>query len=112
LRTYEAVVIFTPQIAGEALVQGKNIFEGVLTKQGGKIINAVDMGKRVLGYIIKKMKEGCCLAFDFELEPDKANSLREALKLVDGILKFTIVVKQVAKPVKRRVRRKKVSRPK
>ncbi len=97
MRTYEIVSFFTPQMAGEVLQQGKSVMEAIVQKQGGKIINVTDLGKRMLGYRVKKMNEGYCLVFDCELEPSSVSGLKHALQLSEEILKFTVVTKVVAK---------------
>ena len=93
MKNYEAVVIYSPQIAGDILQHGKSIFEGAVQKHGGKISNHADLGKRYLGYAIKSFKEGYGLVFDFELSPDRVESLKQALRLIDEILRFMIVIK-------------------
>lgn len=95
LRTYEIVSFFTPQMAGEVLQQGKSVMEAIVQKQGGKVINVTDLGKRMLGYRVKKMNEGYCLVFDCELEPSSVAGLKHALQLTDEVLKFTVVTKAV-----------------
>ena len=109
METYEALVIFPSQAAAEPLSDGKNAFEDLIKKYEGKILNRTELGRRLLGYVIKKTREGYFASFDFELAPDKIQPLSYALRLSEGVVKFTIVRK--AKP--RAARRLKVaSKPK
>ena len=107
MKKYEALVMF-PVLPGAELQQADtSVFETALAKQGGKVVHKTDLGRRPLGYAIKKAKEAHVVCFDFELSPDKVNALNLALLLEENILKFTIIVKPVinlSRP-KRRVRR-------
>ena len=102
MRTYEATVIFSPKTAGEIPQEGKKIFEGLVQKHGGKTLNFIDLGKKTLGYAVKKTKEGHCLVFDFTLAPDQLDSLKKAAQLIEDILLVTIVVKPSIKPAARK----------
>ena len=93
METYEALIIFPSQAAAETLSDGKNAFEENVKKQEGKILNRSELGRRLLGYAIKKSREGYFAAFDFELLPAKIQPLSHALRLSESILKFTIVKK-------------------
>ena len=111
MKRYEALVI-TPSAAGQEGSSGsKSVFEAVLQKQGGKVLAHNDMGKRVLGYEVKKMKEGHAAAYDFELLPANVDPLRRSLQLSDGILKFMIVVKRQEREPRIRKRKKPRSIP-
>lgn len=98
MKTYEALVIYSLQAGGEVLQQGKSLFEGLIQKQGGRVLNHIDIGKRYLGYSVRKAREGYCLAFNFELLPDRVELLKQQLGLAEGILKFTLVARQTGKP--------------
>ena len=104
MEKYEALIIFPSQAAAEPLSEGKNPFEEAIKKFEGKVINRSELGRRSIGYPIKKAREGYFAAFDFELTPDKVEPLTRALRLTETILRFTIVKKR-----KQRVRRIKTS---
>ena len=105
METYEALVIFPSQAAAEPLSDGKNAFEEAVKKCEGKILNRTELGRRLIGYVVKKSREGYFAAFDFELSPAKVEPLTHALRLSEAILKFTLV----KKPKIRFVRRPKVA---
>ena len=96
MRTYEALIIFHPQTTGEILQGDKGVFEEAIKKHEGKILNRIEVGKRSLGYSIKKSKEGYCVAFLFELLPAKMDAFKRSLQLAEEILKFTLVQKSKA----------------
>ncbi len=91
MKKYDALIIFPPSVSG---LDSKNSFEELVTKNGGTITNRTEMGRRFLGYPVKKSKEGYVAAFDFELSPDKMGELRRSLDLSEDILKYTIVIKE------------------
>ena len=93
MKTYEALVIIPPQLAGEALDRSKSIFEEAVKKHGGSITNRIEIGRRPLGYIIKKTKEGHLTTFDFQLAAAQAGELAKTLRLAEDIVKFTIIEK-------------------
>ena len=90
MKTYDALVIFPPEVTG---LDGKNAFEDLVKKNDGKILNRTEMGKRFLGYTVKKAKEGYFVAFDFELNPDRVDALKRLLDLSEDVIKYTITVK-------------------
>ena len=94
MRTYEALVIFSPAVTG---LDSKNTFEELVKKFEGKIVNRTEMGKRLIGYTVKKSKEGYFVAFDFELPQDKMDALKRALDLSEDVLKYTLIKKGKAK---------------
>ena len=96
MKSYEALIIFPAQFLGESLQDRKNIFEDIVKKHEGKITNRNELGRRPLGYTVKKQKEGSFVSFVFELEPSKADAFRRSLQLTEEILKFTITKKEKA----------------
>ncbi len=93
MKTYEALVIFPSQGIAELHLDGKNPFEEAIKKSDGKILNKTELGKRLLGYRVKKANEGYFVSFVFELSPTNLDAFRRLLQLAEGILKFTIIVK-------------------
>lgn len=87
-------MIFPSQTIGEGLQGGgKNGFEEVVKKHEGKVLNRSELGKRFLGYPVKKVREGYFVSFVFELAPEKMDGLKRSLQLAEDILKFTLIVK-------------------
>lgn len=102
-------MIFPPQLAGDGLERGKSLFQETVKKHGGSVVQTNDLGRRPLGYSVKKTKEGYCVSFECSLPPAEANSFSKALQLVEDILKFTITVKPQFRP--KRIRRRKAKPP-
>lgn len=99
MNTYEGLVIFPSQGPGDLLQEGKNPFEEAVKKFEGKILSRTELGKRALGYKVKKSNEGHFVCFNFELAPAQMDGLKSSLNLIEGILKYTIIkVVKKAKP--------------
>ena len=97
MKTYEALIIFPLQAGSDLFQEGKSPFEEALKKHEGKIVSRSELGKRLLGYSVKKANEGYLVCFTFELLPSQMESLRRALQIAEGILKFTIIHKPKSK---------------
>ena len=107
MKTYEALVIIPPQLAGETLDRTKSIFEEAVKKHGGSVTNRLEIGRRPLGYVIKKSKEGFVTSFDFQVDPAQAGELSKTLRLAEDIVKFTIIEKpKIRQKAARRLSRK------
>ena len=102
LKQYEALIITNSQATSEG--PSKPVFEEILGKQGGKVVGQLDLGRRRLGYPVKKIREGHVTNYEFELTPEKIQELTRSLELSDAILKYTLVLKP--KPLRQKKRRK------
>ena len=91
MKLYEALIIFPGQLPGDSTQQAKTLFEELVKKHQGKIVSHTELGKKFLGYTVKKQKEANLISFVFELAPDKMDAFRRALQLSEEVLKFTIV---------------------
>ena len=98
MRSYESLVVFPIGGTAEVARDGKNPFEETVKKHGGKILNRSELGRRLLGYRVKKATEGYFINFSFELEPSQMDALKRSLNLIEEILKFTIIVKPKLEP--------------
>ena len=58
MKSYEALIILPTQLVGDTTQSGKNIFEDLIKKHDGKIVSTTELGKRLLGYTVKRQKEG------------------------------------------------------
>ena len=105
MRAYEGFFILPPDAADAQKSQLDRI-EDLIRKAGGSISEKVDMGKKVLGYPLRKHSEGSVWVFNFQIPSLKATELKKSLELEEDILKYMLTVrdlrpakKVVAKPV-------------
>jgi len=96
LRKYEALIITQVKPSREGVQGEQAAFEEAVRKQEGKIVGHTDLGKRTLGYRVKKMREGQMTIYDFELIPAKVESLKRILHRSDDILRFMVTSKPEA----------------
>ncbi len=93
-RLYEAVLILPAQAAAEKLEEAKKSFNDQVVKQGGKVTNVRELGKRAFGYVVKKQREGYYYIYDFELDPAKVSPLKKTIALTESILRCNILIKE------------------
>ena len=112
MKIYEAVVVYPVQTAGDVHQEGKSPFEDAVKKLGGKISGRIEIGRRPLGYVIKKAREAIFVAYTFEVLPENVAPLKRELRLSENVLSSTITVFRERPKRKVKVRRqKKQSQP-
>ena len=93
MKYYEGFFILPPDATTEARKTQVSGAEGLVQKFGGKVIQRQEVGRRFLGYPVKKFKEGYMMTLDFEMDPASQIAFRNALELHEDILKFMITIK-------------------
>ncbi len=94
-RQYEAILIYPPVFAGEKLNEAVHAFQDLAGKFGAKVAAHQDMGKRSIGFRIKKNSEGNYVHIDLNMDPAKVSELKKALTLNGDILRYSIFLKPV-----------------
>ena len=90
---YEGLFIFPPESTPEMRNKQDKSLEDLIRKFQGNIVEKNEWGKKILGYAVKKFKEGFFVVVDFQLDPVKVNELRHGLTLQEDFLKFMITRK-------------------
>ncbi|MDD5085781.1 MAG: 30S ribosomal protein S6 [Candidatus Omnitrophica bacterium] len=98
MNQYEGIFIMSPVLDEEKLKGLTAKIEETLVKQGGKVTNVTNWGRRNLPYRVKKAREGYFVVLDFTLPPDKVKTLQAAYRLLEDLLRITITVKSSSKP--------------
>ena len=93
MRTYEGLFIFPVEEKGKSFDEREKAVQAVIKKHGGSVGQKTDLGKKALGYIVKKNKEGRLLVCDISIDPAKMGSLRNDLELAEDAIKYTITLK-------------------
>ena len=93
MRLYQAVFILSPEMGPDGVKSQEKNLEDLVKKFQGQVLQKFEAGKKLLGYPIRKFREGNVLYFDFQLDPSKLVSLREALSLHEELMKFMLTVK-------------------
>ena len=79
MKNYEIMFIVKPTLSEEDIKKVVKNFQDVITNNGGKITETVEMGQRELAYEIKKFKSGYYYVITLEANDDKA--IKEFVRL-------------------------------
>lgn len=94
MRVYEGIFVFSPDAAAESAQKQEKILDEMIPKYGGTIIQKTDLGKKNLGYLVRKFREGRFLVYDFKMDPSRIDEFQKGLNLQDDVLKHMILVKE------------------
>ena len=92
LKKYESVFILDIRKVddeGEALAKE---FDTFIAENGGKVNAAKHMGRITFSYEVKKRKAGIYWNFDFELDPDKVDNIKEKYRLDERVLRIMTII--------------------
>ena len=89
MRTYEAMCVFRTD--PEAFASGVEAVREALVKLDAKIDKEEDMGVRTLAYPIKNEIQAHYFYFVCEMEPAKAHTIEDAVRLKGELLRFLMV---------------------
>jgi small subunit ribosomal protein S6 len=95
MRHYEVVFLVHPDQSEQ--VQGMiERYEGIVTKNNGKIHRKEDWGRRALAYPIQDVLKAHYLLFNIECCQATLDELNNAFKFNDAILRSLIIKKKAA----------------
>ncbi len=95
MKLYEGLFILAPELSPETQKTQIDNVENLVRKFGGTVSEKIDLGRKSLGYPLKKFREGACWAVNFSLDSVKSPELRKALELDETLLKYLITVKEI-----------------
>ena len=93
-RNYELTVVLSAQLSSTDLTKLEKSIESLLTKVEGKVQTKEDWGSRKFTYEIQKQTEGYYRHMIVELPSDAVDKLRSELMLLQGLLRYLIVVQE------------------
>jgi small subunit ribosomal protein S6 len=88
MRRYESVFVINADLTDEEIQATIDKFTGIISSQGGTLINLEDWGRRRLAYKIKKFTRGYYVLTDFAGQPAAVTELERNYKLDDRIIRF------------------------
>ncbi len=97
MKLYEGFFILPPDATNDARKTQITNLETSIQKFGGKIVQRIELGRKPIGYMLKKFREGYQVVVDFEMNPPSVQDLRKVLELQEDTLKYMVTVK-VPKP--------------
>ena len=93
MRKYEGIFVYAPNVAPDERKAQEKAFNEIVEKYDGKIADRQEMGRRSLGYEIKKHREGYFVLADIELKPGQVALFRRAVQLFPDVIKFSLTLK-------------------
>lgn len=92
MRSYETVVILSPELAGDELTGMMEKLKGVLESQSAEILKVDNWGTRKLAYAVKKQARGTYLLMIYQANPEIIAEFERRLRIDDAVLKFQTVL--------------------
>ena len=91
MNKFEAVLIFSPELATNALKSEIDSFKKTILNNSGSIINEEDWGLRDLSYEISKFKKAFYNYIQLEINGNIINSLKVDLNQSDKLLRYIFI---------------------
>ncbi len=92
MNKYEGLFIFPPEITGESHKDPAAEVVKWIEKFQGKVIQKTDLGKKSLGHMIGKYKDGRTFVFEFEMDPSRTQDFRKELELQENLLRYMVSI--------------------
>lgn len=106
-KEYEAMVLFQPNTAEEAIAEVETKVGELITQYDGKLYRADKWAKRFLAYPIKKYRDGFYVIYRFRAPQNIVADLEYVFKYHADILRFLITdyTEKVEKAARRKAKR-------
>ena len=94
MKNYEGVFIVNPDLphdVSKGIVTG---LQDLVTKNGGRVDNVQEWGKRRLAFKIKKKSEGHYVLLNFQLDGAETKKVEQMLRLNENVLRYLIINKE------------------
>ena len=88
MNNYETVFIVTPVLSEAQVAEVADKFQGVITENGGSIVNVENWGLRKLAYPIQKKSTGFYFLVEFTGEGSIINTLEPQFRRDERIIRF------------------------
>ena len=95
MKAYEAIFIFAPEVSSDVRTRQERQVEETIKKFNGSITQKTLLGKKPLGYTVRKFRDGFVCHVEFQLEPSRMIELRKAFELQEDLLKLMFTVKNL-----------------
>ncbi len=92
VRNYESMIILDAKLAPDVIKENIDKYSNIITNNGGEIVKADDMGKRVLAYPINKATEGYYYIYYFTMDADKVKVLEDNYRIDENVIRHNLLV--------------------
>jgi small subunit ribosomal protein S6 len=97
-RSYELTCLVQTEYTQSELDEIKSKLQETIKKNGGKIKETENWGKKELAYTIKKegkqYNEAVYLHFVFKADANQAADIKQAMNIVDEVIRYLLVKKE------------------
>lgn len=91
MKTYETVFIVDPDVTQEQATATFEKFKGLITENGGEIINEEVWGRLRLAYEINRKKEGYYFLIQFNADPNFPIELERRFKFDESVIRYIVI---------------------
>ncbi|MBO5771333.1 MAG: 30S ribosomal protein S6 [Alistipes sp.] len=88
MNNYETVFIVTPVLSEAQVAEVADKFQGIITENGGQIVNVENWGLKKLAYSIQKKTSGFYFLVEFTGEGSLINKLETNYRRDERIIRF------------------------
>ncbi|HWT77610.1 MAG TPA: 30S ribosomal protein S6, partial [Candidatus Methylomirabilis sp.] len=92
MRSYEVIFILDPALADDAVDGAIAAASGVVTKEGGEVVEVQKWGRKRLAYEVKKRREGHYIFLRLRAPVKAVSELERHLNIAEPVLKFLTVL--------------------
>lgn len=92
VRNYESMIILDAKLAPDVIKESIDKYANIITSNGGEIVKADDMGKRILAYPINKATEGYYYIYYFTMDTDTVKMLEDNYRIDEKVIRHNLLV--------------------
>lgn len=91
MRKYEALLLFSPELAVDSRQEIMDNLQKLLEGQEASVLTVDDWGMRDLAYPVQKKSRGHYTRLEFAAPPTAVAEFERIVRITDGIMKFMTV---------------------
>jgi len=93
MRQYELIIIIQPDMDEETTNGVIERVQGMITANGGKILNTELWGSKRLAYEIQGFREGYYVYMDVQFKPEFGTELKQSLRYIEPVIRHMLIKK-------------------
>ena len=90
---YEILVILDSKLNESELEKAIDKIKLIIKNCAGDVLKLENQGRKKLSYVIKEREDGFLIFMEIELDNDKVSEVDRNFKLLDSILRYSIIRK-------------------
>ncbi|MBP3731375.1 MAG: 30S ribosomal protein S6 [Mailhella sp.] len=91
MRKMETLLLLSPELSVEQRETILSTMDGVVTREGGKMLAVDQWGMRDLAYPVRKQMRGYYVRLEYAAPSQLVAELERVLRITDGVFKFLTV---------------------